>query len=237
MEAIESFQKNAAVNIKRQVSAVILSFWKSHIQSTASLKTDFITMAPSSTGEKPQSMWEPDEQSLLMTEKNRRPLRCRASLTERPVCTSWNHQWELGARSRTFDWQPPERQESGWSPPGQEMEQDHDLDSGVNKELRSLVTEFLGRGHVCRRGGDLLSSFIFALLGKQKGDYICLENIRYSWNWLLYQTPTLIMQVEANCSKLLYLSFSHLLKRFRMLMMWELIFKSSEMNPWNSSLI
>lgn len=43
--------------------------WKSHIQSIASLKTDCSTVAPSSTGEKPQSMHEPEEQSGLMTEK------------------------------------------------------------------------------------------------------------------------------------------------------------------------
>lgn len=99
--------------------------WKSHIQSTASLKTDFITMAPSSTGEKNHKVCTDQMNSLCWWQKkNRRALRCRASLTKRLLCTSWKHREEIGARIRTFDWQLPERWKSGQSPTGREMEQE-----------------------------------------------------------------------------------------------------------------
>ena len=106
----ESFQKNVTVNIERQVSAVILSFiervtfnpllpWK------RTLLPWLQVLQEKKTTKYAQTRWTvcADDRK-----KNRRALRCRASLTKCLLCTSWKHGCKLCAGIHISDWRPPE---------------------------------------------------------------------------------------------------------------------------------
>lgn len=73
MQARESFQKKCSCQHQETSKCCDSELHgKHHIQSTASLKTDFITMALGSAGENPQSMCKPDDQSVLMAQKKKK---------------------------------------------------------------------------------------------------------------------------------------------------------------------